>query len=108
MISPAYLLGLSLGTILFLVGWVMTKWPPKKINHWYGYRTPKSMKSEENWHFAQKKSAKLSKIFGVLIIVLTPLFDYLEINFWIFFGIYMVIFMTPIILIEIALSRKEN
>lgn len=30
--------------------------PPKKINHLYGYRTTASMKSQERWDFAQKYS----------------------------------------------------
>ena len=34
------------------------KFPPKKINSLYGYRTSSSMKSQERWDFAQIYSAK--------------------------------------------------
>ena len=35
---------------------------PKKRNSWYGYRTTNSLKSQRNWDFAQKFSAKLSLV----------------------------------------------
>ncbi|MFC4414183.1 SdpI family protein [Kaistella carnis] len=48
-----------LGGIFFiLAGFVQLKFPPKKINSLYGYRTKSSMKSNERWDFAQKLSAK--------------------------------------------------
>lgn len=37
-----------------ICGLVTKKFPPKKINSFYGYRTTKSMKSDENWQAAQK------------------------------------------------------
>jgi len=36
----------------------MLKFPAKKINGIYGYRTSNSMKSQERWDFAQLYSAK--------------------------------------------------
>ncbi|WP_133712278.1 SdpI family protein [Myroides indicus] len=33
---------------------------PKHINYIYGYRTKNAMKSQEHWHFAQKKQLKNS------------------------------------------------
>ncbi|WP_299761501.1 SdpI family protein [uncultured Dokdonia sp.] len=45
--------------ILFLVlGFYYLKRPPKKINHWYGYRTRRSMANQEIWDFANRQSAK--------------------------------------------------
>lgn len=35
----------------------MLKFPPKEINHLYGYRTKSSMKNKERWKFAQRYSA---------------------------------------------------
>ena len=50
---------LILGGLIFLIaGYIQHRFPPKKINHLYGYRTSASMKSQESWDFAQQYSAK--------------------------------------------------
>lgn len=46
------------GIIYILTAWIMLKYPPKKINDFYGYRTSRSKKSQAHWDFAQKESAK--------------------------------------------------
>jgi uncharacterized membrane protein len=45
------------GLIFFVVGVFFYFFPPKKINHIYGYRTNTSMENLEKWHFSQKYSA---------------------------------------------------
>lgn len=44
------------GAIFIVAAMVVSIFPPKKINHLYGYRTTASMKSQERWDFAQKYS----------------------------------------------------
>lgn len=39
-----------------------------------GYRTPRSMKNQENWDFSQKLSGSLMLILGILILVINLLF----------------------------------
>jgi uncharacterized membrane protein len=51
--------GLLLFGILIVTGIIVWVFPPKKINHWYGYRTPKSMKSIENWNLANSYFPKV-------------------------------------------------
>ena len=46
------------GGIFYLVALVLSKFPPKKINYFYGYRTKASMKSQESWNFAQNYTSK--------------------------------------------------
>ena len=46
------------GPLFIVLGWYFAKFPPKKINHFYGYRTSRSMKSQEAWDFAQVYAAK--------------------------------------------------
>ncbi|MDD3772465.1 MAG: SdpI family protein [Weeksellaceae bacterium] len=46
------------GPIFMIAGFIMLKYPPKKINYLYGYRTRSSMKSQERWDFAQNYSSK--------------------------------------------------
>ena len=52
------------GLCFLIAGFVMTKYPPKNINQLYGYRTKASMKSQERWDFAQKRSSHDLKLFG--------------------------------------------
>lgn len=46
------------GLLLVLFGYIFLKYPPKRINWFYGYRTSSSMKSQERWDFAQRHSAR--------------------------------------------------
>jgi uncharacterized membrane protein len=57
------------GPIFMLTGLILLKFPPKKINWFYGYRTPRSMKNQERWDFAQSYSAKeMIKLGGLLLL----------------------------------------
>ncbi|EAR13840.1 hypothetical protein PI23P_05062 [Polaribacter irgensii 23-P] len=38
--------------LLFLISIIFWKFPPKKINSIYGYRTPKATQNQEIWSFA--------------------------------------------------------
>ncbi|WP_299670633.1 SdpI family protein [uncultured Polaribacter sp.] len=38
--------------ILFLISILFFKFPPKKINSLYGYKTPKAMQNQQIWDFA--------------------------------------------------------
>ena len=53
------------GAIFLLVGWMMHRWPPKRINSLYGYRTPRSMKDQAHWDFAQRFSSRASMRMGI-------------------------------------------
>ena len=55
------------GAIFIMAGLVMLIFPPKKINNLYGYRTQRSMRTIENWNFAQRLCAKLLLIAGSLL-----------------------------------------
>ncbi|MFC5271831.1 SdpI family protein [Adhaeribacter terreus] len=51
--------------------------PPRRINSLYGYRTARSMKNLENWHFANKISARymlLGSMAGLIIFLLSVAF----------------------------------
>lgn len=56
---------LAVGFIFMLMGIIMYKFPPKKINGLYGYRTASSMQSQAKWDFAQKYSAKIMSFIGL-------------------------------------------
>ncbi|MGB6035824.1 MAG: SdpI family protein [Cryomorphaceae bacterium] len=39
--------------VFIIAGLILVFSPPKKINYLYGYRTKRSMKSQETWDYAQ-------------------------------------------------------
>jgi uncharacterized membrane protein len=49
--SPIYYV-LSVNGLVFLLSIVFYFFPPKKVNNFYGYRTPRSMSNQEVWDFA--------------------------------------------------------
>ena len=57
------------------------RFPPKKINPLYGYRTLASMRNEEAWQFAQKLGARrfvLLSLFSAVLAVFVWLADLQE------------------------------
>ena len=67
MINPLSLVLLLTGVIFVITGAIMIKFPPKKINSFYGYRTPNSMKDQESWTFAQIYSGKEMIRLGIFL-----------------------------------------
>ena len=47
------------GVTFLVLSLFLLKFPPKKINGLYGYRTSRSMQSHEAWHFSQLYSSKI-------------------------------------------------
>ncbi|NVJ88528.1 MAG: SdpI family protein [Flavobacteriaceae bacterium] len=47
-----FLYVLTTNGVLFLISIIFWKFPPKKINNIYGYRTHKSMLNQQIWDFA--------------------------------------------------------
>ncbi|PZO28128.1 MAG: hypothetical protein DCF13_09985 [Flavobacteriaceae bacterium] len=46
-----------IGIVFFITAFITLRFPPKKINNFYGYRTKNSMKNQEFWNFSQKFSS---------------------------------------------------
>ncbi len=55
--SP-FLYILTTNGLLFLLSIIFWKFPPKKVNNWYGYRTHKSMLNQKIWDFANSIFSK--------------------------------------------------
>ena len=64
-VNPLTLILGVTGLIFYVVGYIQFKYPPKKINHFYGYRTRTSMQSQEVWNYAQTFSAKKIQHLGI-------------------------------------------
>lgn len=65
-ITDILLLPFLCGIAFLTAGFIQFKFPPGKINSIYGYRTNLSIKSQRNWDFAQRYSAKLMMIAGLI------------------------------------------
>jgi len=50
---------LLIGPLMLVLSLIFIKYPPKKPNSTYGYRTKRSMKSQEAWDFANQYSNQL-------------------------------------------------
>lgn len=103
--------------IMVVVGFVMIKFPKKRINWFYGYRTSNAMKNQETWDFSQKYSGKMMLQFGLIsllpsIIFTLPTYGMTddEISFVsiIIMCIQMVLLIIVVLLTEIALKKKFN
>ena len=58
--------------IIIIAGYLMNKYPPKKVNWFIGYRTRKSMKDETVWKIANEYCGKLwVKIGWIMLVVAT-------------------------------------
>ena len=64
-----------IGIIILVVGWIMVKYPPKKINYLYGYRTESSMKNQQTWDEANRFSARLMVKIGYILILVGLVFS---------------------------------
>ena len=103
-------LPLLLGVIFILTSLLTLKFPPKKINLLYGYRTSSSMKSQERWDFAQKYSGKLMLYLGFGFILLSTLGLFIKVDeiIDIFIGLTALILSVIILIVKTENAIKKN
>jgi uncharacterized membrane protein len=98
------------GLILIIAGFILYKYPPKKINSLYGYRTTSSMENQEKWNFAQNYSSKEIMKLGFLLLISSLLclitnFDNLT-NMFIGLGLIILIVIVLLLRVEKAIKIK--
>jgi uncharacterized membrane protein len=98
------------GPIFMVAGIILKKFPPRRINAMYGYRTNRSMKSQERWNFAQTYSAREMIKLGCLLLLTSFLglaFN-LDEEIEIAIGLGMMILMVALLFVrtEKAIQRK--
>lgn len=71
--NPMFIIDGSAGLIIFVAGLLLTNKPPRDINKLYGYRTGRSMASQEAWDFAQIYSGKLMIRWGAFLFAISIL-----------------------------------
>ncbi|WP_086478465.1 MULTISPECIES: SdpI family protein [Arenibacter] len=97
------------GIGFILIGWISLKYPPKKINNWYGYRTSSSKKSQERWDFAQHYSSKEMIRMGFLLILISFLGFFMAPSIVEgFAGILIILILTMILLYRVERAIKNK
>jgi uncharacterized membrane protein len=98
------------GLIFVLAGYLLVKFPPKKINALYGYRTRSSMKSQERWDFSQAYAGREMIGSGVILFLLGFAGPFLPFSAPVAAGtsLFIVILFAviPILRVESALKRR--
>jgi immunity protein, SdpI family len=72
-----FLWAIGYNVFIILLFILVQKFPPKKINWYYGYRTSRSMKNEETWKIAQVYSSKKAIELALLSFVFPPIFYFI-------------------------------
>jgi uncharacterized membrane protein len=96
-VTSLIFLMISVGLLLF---------PPDKKNGYYGYRTPRSFKSPENWKMAQRISSVVMLTCAIITLCLSIYAHDSEFYFHAaFHGLFPGLFLT-IVITELWLWRK--
>lgn len=98
-------------SLMILFGWIWRKYPPKKINWIYGYRTKRSMKDENSWVFAQNYLSKVWLSLGLVLFFVSILISLilkikkLDIPNWIYYG-ELFILLFSLVIVELKLREE--
>ena len=105
--NPLFTIPIITGPLLLVIMLIVHKYPPKKINTLYGYRTKQSMSDQKKWDFAQVYSTKLMMKYSILY-TLTAVFGIIfsEINLYIQLVLAIVI-MIVFMFIPIMITEKK-
>ena len=67
------LMALAIPFAMLFIGLIMAKKPPKRINHFCGYRTKRSMSNPEAWRFANALAGKMMCVLGAILLVVSAI-----------------------------------
>ena len=65
--------------VLMLIASIILKYTSIKRNYLFGYRTPRSLKNDKNWVYANKKAASYLfyvSLFSIIVGILSILLDF--------------------------------
>ncbi len=99
---PLFLVGLAFSIAAFIT----MKFPPKKINSIYGYRTARSMKSQENWDIAQRYSQRLMLKQGIVMLAIGGMLITLPISDEVSALISVSLFIISVIVLFVQTEKK--
>ena len=97
------------GLLVLLIGFILQRWPPRRINWFYGFRTHYSMRNEENWHEGNRYYARIILGIGFISLCISLLCYYtlsLLVSLLLPLGFMLVLFMLSIVLTNEHLKRR--
>ena len=104
--NPYYYI-ISINGLLFIFSIVFYLFPPKKISSIYGYRTPKTMKNETVWKFANALFVQQFFKYSAISFMMTLLFVYLFKHVsWQPMAIMLISLAVSVIKTEIEIGKK--
>ncbi len=111
--NPLVIILLHAISILPILGvfWYFKKFPPQKLNSWYGYRTPSSMRNQDTWQEANTFSADLlfkAMILSLVVSILSIFFFKGEISILISTIFMVAMLFSGIIATELRLKKLFN
>lgn len=71
------IINLAIGPLLLILSLIFKAFPPKDINWIYGYRTKRSMRSQETWEASNQYSADLMMWVGIITTIAQVILYYL-------------------------------
>lgn len=63
------------------IGIGFKKYPPKKINGIYGYRTKRAMSNQKAWDYSQKRFGEKSFFLGMILLAINIIWLVISINY---------------------------
>lgn len=105
--NPLFIIPIVTGPLVIIIMLLTQRFSPKKINSLYGYRTRRSMASQEAWDFAQPYSVR-EMIKYMVIYTLTALIPLITSDINQYSGLALaLIFMIAFMIIPIVKTENE-
>ena len=104
--------GITFSLLLLLISVIYFLFQPKKINFFYGYRTPKSLKDIKNWKFANWFFSigmiVISASNFIVLYLFSLIIDLDKFSVYYFVALLTVEFSLLIYLTEKKMTQNEN
>lgn len=97
---------LLVGFVFSLAALITLRFPPKNINAMYGYRTGKSMRSQENWDIAQRYSSRLMLKQGIAMLVIGVVLEFIPIPIEVGVILSVVLLLLSVINLFVQTEKK--
>lgn len=105
--NPLFIIPIVTGPLVIIIMLLTQKFPPKKINSLYGYRSRRSMASKEAWDFAQPYSTQ-EMIKYMVIYTMTALLPLIITDMDEYVGVVLaLVFMIAFMMIPIVKTERE-
>lgn len=104
--SEFFITLLATGLCVLVVGWFFLKYPPRKINGIYGYRSRRSKSSQEAWDFSQPISARLMMASGLLMTVISVIGCFMPLDTKIQLGAALIVLVAFVVLLYIRTEQE--